>query len=160
MSAQPSDSAAPRAKDSAPGQASAGGAALIRPRGLPSRVGWLSRRSLVAGGSLLAITWLVLVFGGALGGVNAATRRAEQIRAENAALQQRQEQGRAEIALIQTDAFLRQQARAYGMGERGERAFALEAGTPLMAPIAPLGSSPEAGTARSTLEEWLQLLFD
>lgn len=129
------------------------------PRGGPSRTGRLSRRSLVLSGALLAVVWLVLVFGSALADVDAAHRRAEQTRADNAALQERLEQGRAEIELMQTDEFLRQQARAYGMGERGERAFALEAGTPLMEPIPPLGISLEPPAARSPLEEWFLLLF-
>ncbi len=129
------------------------------PRRGPSRAGRFSRRSLVLSGALLAVVWLVLVFGSALADVDAAHRRAEQTRADNAALQERVEQGRAEIELMQTDTFLRLQARAYGMGERGERAFALEAGTPLMGPIPPLGISLEPPADRSPLEEWFLLFF-
>lgn len=102
---------------------------------------------------------MVLIFGSALADVNAAHRRAEQTRADSAALQARLDQGRAEVGLIQTDAFLRLQARAYGMGERGERAFALEAGTPLIDPVLPLGTAPEPPAADSPLDDWLQLLF-
>jgi hypothetical protein len=101
----------------------------------------------------------VLVFGSALAEVNAANRRAEQARNENAALQAELEGGAAEIELLQTDTFLRLQARAYGMGERGERAFALKAVTPLLPAIVPLGTPSGPPPTRSPLDEWLQLLF-
>lgn len=134
-------------------------AQLVEPRGAPSRAGRLSRRSAAISGSIVAVAWLVLVFGSALADVNAAQSRAQQTRDDNAALQIRLDQGRAEIDLIQTDAFLRLQARAYGLGERGERAFALEAGTPLMEPIVPLGDALTPEPPRSPLDEWLRLLF-
>ena len=159
MVQQETDPVAPPGTSLALAPAGADRAQLMEPRGTPSRAGRLSRRSAAISGSLLATAWLVLVFGSALGDVNAAQRRAQQMRHDNAALQMRLDQGRAEIDLIQTDDFLRLQARAYGMGERGERAFALEAGTPLMEPIVPLGDALTPEPPRSPLDEWLRLLF-
>jgi len=100
-----------------------------------------------------------VVFGSALADVSAANERVQQVRADNAALEERVARGRAEIDLIRTDDFLRLQARAFGMGQPGERTFALEAGTPQMEAIVPLGSTPDLPAPRSPLDEWLQLLF-
>lgn len=135
------------------------GSPPVRPLGTPSRAGRISRRSAAIAACLLAAIWLVFVFGSALADVSAANHRVEQVRADNAALVQHVQEGRAEIDLIRTDAFLRLQARAFGMGLPGERAFALAAGTPQVAAIVPLGSTPELPASRSPLDEWLQLLF-
>lgn len=130
-----------------------------RPRETSSRSGRISRRSAAISAGLLAVVWLVVVFGSALADVSAANQRVQQVRADNAALEERVARGRAEIDLIRTDDFLRLQARAFGMGQPGERTFALEAGTPQMEAIVPLGSTPDLPAPRSPLDEWLQLLF-
>ncbi len=126
---------------------------------MPAGTSLLSRRSAALGAALVAGVWLVLVFGSALAEVNAANRRAQEARDENAALQAQLEAGAAEIVLLQTDSFLRLQARAYGMGAPGERAFALRADTPLLPAIVPLGTPPGPPPTRSPLDEWLQLFF-
>lgn len=122
-------------------------------------------RSLRAGRSYLLIAvvavlglWLVLVFGRALSELNAATERAAELRAESAALEARLEAGRRELELVRSDAFQRLQARAYGLGDEGERPFALEPDAPPPPTIVPLGadSSP---ARRTPLDAWLQLLF-
>lgn len=164
MPALPPEPAAPVPKRSphrTSRRAEGGQGSLLRggPRDGAIQAGRLSRRSLALSGAIVVVVWLALVFGSALADVDAADRLSEQTRADNVELQARLEQGRAEIELIQTDAFLRLQARAFGMGDRGERAFALEAGTPLIDPIVPLGASSEPPRARSPLEEWLQLFF-
>ncbi len=109
---------------------------------------------------LLLVAWLAVAFGGALARVNAIEEEVRAARAQNAALQDRLEAGREEIALIQTEAFLSTQARAYGMGEARERAFALEPGAGSPRPIVRLGSDPEPAAPATPLNEWLALLFD
>ena len=103
--------------------------------------------------------WLVLVFGRALADANAIDADAARAQAENAALRARVEAGRREIAFIQTDTFLSLEARAYGMGQPGERAFALEPGAASPEPIVPLGSEPSAAHPAAPLDDWLALLF-
>lgn len=111
-------------------------------------------------GAVLLLSWLAVVFGGALARVNAVQEEVRLARAQNAALQDRLQAGRDEIALIQTEAFLSTQARAYGMGEGRERAFALEPGAPSPRPIVPLGSDAQRAAPPAPLDEWLALLFD
>ena len=65
----------------------------------------------------------------------------------------------ARSTLIQTDAFMAREARAFGMGDAGERPFALEPDAPPPARIVPLGAEPTAVETRGPLEEWLDLLF-
>lgn len=102
--------------------------------------------------------WLVLVFGRALTELNEATERAAAVGAESAALQARLEAGQRELELVQTDAFQAHQARAYGLGREGERAFALETGAPPAPVVTPLGAEAPS-PARTPLQSWLVLLF-
>src|SRR5687767_15251324 len=74
------------------------------------------RAQLLAVAILIVAFWLVVTFGRALGQLNDATQRQQTAAAEAAALQLQLEAGRRELALVQTDAFQRLQARALGMG--------------------------------------------
>ncbi len=113
---------------------------------------------MVLGAILLVAVWLVLVFGRALTELNEATQRAAALTAESATLEAQLEAGWRELELVQTDAFQRLQARAYGMGGAGERAFSLAADAPSPAPIVPLGGESTT-VPRTPLESWLRLLF-
>ena len=127
-------------------------AALAAPRRVrPRRLS-----ALVVIGIVVAI-WIVLTFGRALTTLNEANDRAAMLRAENAALQMRLEQGQAEMELAQAPHFQRMLARALGMAPDGELAFALEPGAPAAPPVTPLGADPQA--ARAPLDAWLKLLF-
>lgn len=107
--------------------------------------------------------WLVFVFARALGDVDRATARQAQITSEASTLQARLDADRRELQLVQTDAFQRLQARAYGLGAAGEQAFALAPGAPSPAPITPLGGARPAGSldapVQTPLDAWLQILF-
>ena len=106
--------------------------------------------------------WLVFVFARALGDVNRATDKQQVIGAEAAILQQRLDADRAELFLVQTDAFQRLQARAYGMGGPGEVIFSLPQDAPLPQPIVPLGgvqSRSDEPAAVTPLDAWLKILF-
>lgn len=103
--------------------------------------------------------WLVLVFGRTLSQQNAANERQAAAHAEIAALQLRLEEGQRELELVQTDDFLRLQARGYGMGRADERVFSLLPGAPPPPAITPLGGVDPATIEQTPLESWLGLLF-
>jgi len=107
---------------------------------------------------LIVAFWLVLTFGRALGQLNDATQRQHTAAADAAALQSQLDAGRRELALVQTDAFQRLQARALGMGEMGELIFTLTSDAPPPA-IVPLGRSASAAVEKGPLDAWLELLF-
>ncbi len=110
----------------------------------------------------LVAVWLVFVFARAMGDVDRATARQNGVAAEAAALQARLDADHRELALVQTDAFQRLQARAYGMGAPGEVVFTLPQDAPAPAPITPLGggaSSATSATQASPLDAWLKLIF-
>jgi hypothetical protein len=109
--------------------------------------------------ALLVSIWLVLVFGRTLTDLNAATERAAAVGAESAALEARLEAGRREVELVRSDAFMAMQARTYGMGLPGERAFALAPGAPPAPSITPLGAATAPASPSTPLESWLGLLF-
>jgi hypothetical protein len=124
-----------------------------------------ARRSIVPGRHIallvlvIGAAWVILVFGRVLSEANAIGARAAEARAENAALRAQLEAGRAEVSVIQADEFLRVHARAYGLGEPGERVFALRPGAPDPIPIVPLGAAGDPAAPASPLDEWLDLLF-
>lgn len=117
-----------------------------------------SRAQLLAVVLLIVAFWLVITFGRALGQLNDATLRQQAAAAEAAALQGELDAGRRELALVETDAFQRLQARALGMGESGELVFTLSSDAAPPA-IVPLGQSGATAATRSPLEAWLELLF-
>ena len=121
------------------------------PSGSRRAAGWLFGL-FVAGG-------LLLVFAGTVTRSTDIEARAEQARAEVAALEARVAEGNAEIAFFESDAFVRQEARALGLGEEGETRFALPADAPSPGPIVPLGSSRAEGPAQAPFEAWMDLLF-
>ena len=116
------------------------------------------RAQLLAVAILIVAFWLIVTFGRALGQLNDATQRQQTAAAEAAALQLQLEAGRRELALVQTDAFQRLQARALGMGEMGELVFTLTSDAPPPA-IVPLGKRDTTAATQGPLEAWLELLF-
>ena len=118
----------------------------------------LDRRHLGLAIGLLVAAWLVLVFSRAVAEAADVNEDAAAVRAEIADLRTRLEEARREVALIQSDPFLRHRARAYGMGETGERLFSLEPGAPPPRAVIPLGAAPEKPPS-TPLEDWLELLF-
>jgi hypothetical protein len=109
-------------------------------------------------GVVLAV-WLVVVFGRALTELNEASDRAAMVQAETALLQERLQAARGEASIVQGDAFMAMQARQYGMGRPGERAFALAEGAPPAPPVVPLGGDAGRAGGASPLESWLRLLL-
>ena len=109
----------------------------------------------------IVAVWLVFVFAKALSDVDHATAIHQSIATETEALQQRLDADHREQEIVQTDAFQRMQARAYGMGATGEIVFTLPLDAPSPPPITPLGAAAakSASETVSPLDAWLQILF-
>ena len=116
------------------------------------------RHAAFAAGALLS-AWIAIVIGRAVADSAAVNDRAAQLRVENAQLERRLEASRREVALVQSPAYVRLEARAFGVGRNGERAFSLDPGAPTPPRIRPLGTDPREEVARPPLEDWVELLF-
>jgi len=126
-------------------------------------VAGLTRRRIGFLLAALVMAWVVVLFARQVSEASAASARAEEMRQSNVELAQDVAALERELELIQRQAYIVQQARAYRLGGGREIAFTLEAGAPPLAPDAPgmasvkLGATLEAG--RSPLDSWLDLLF-
>ncbi|MEA2621776.1 MAG: hypothetical protein QOH61_686 [Chloroflexota bacterium] len=119
----------------------------------------LERRTVAVILGLLVTVWLVAVFGRALADANALSVSQARETAVNEALRAQVAAGRSEIAFIQTDAFLKFESRAFGMGLPREHAFALAPGAPQPPKITPLGTQDEAPPGTNPIDDWLKMLF-
>jgi len=122
----------------------------------------LSRRRLATLAGVVAAVWLVLAFGRQVGEASAASNRADALRATNAQLRDSVDSLQADVTRVQDERFVRLQARAFGLGGRGEIPFTLEAGAPTLAPDAAGSASVRLGASRdrhSSLDAWLTILF-
>ena len=122
----------------------------------------LSRRRVGWAALALATVWIVISFAGQASEAARAAERAVQEQATNEVLVAHVAALRDELSLVQTQRWILQQARAYELGSKAERPFAIAADAPSLAPDAPgspsrrLGSVPER---RSPLDSWLDVLF-
>ena len=69
---------------------------------------------------------------------------------------------RDELSLVQTQRWILQQARAYGLGSKSERPFEIAADAPPISPDAPGSPARRLGSVaerRSPLDGWLDALF-
>jgi hypothetical protein len=107
----------------------------------------------------LVAFYVVVAFSRTMAQLNEATQRAAAVRADNADLTSRLAEAQTESALLQSDAYLRFEARGFGMGRPGERSFGLVPGAPAPKPMVPLGGSAAVPTQPSPLDNWLNLLF-
>jgi hypothetical protein len=118
------------------------------------------RVGFVASGLLAA--WILVLFARQVGDATAASNRAEQLAADNAALA-------AEVQALQdeADAIVRPEvvgleARGYQMGDPREVPFTLDPSVPAPVDGAPGSASVRLGAATdrpSPLDSWLSLLF-
>ncbi|HXG25724.1 MAG TPA: hypothetical protein VNL94_02585 [Candidatus Binatia bacterium] len=122
----------------------------------------LSRRRVVTAAGVLASALLALSFARQVGEATAATSRAEELRANNAALREEVERLEQDLGRVQDQRFVKLQARAYGLGGPREIPFALAAGAPSLPPDAPGSAAVRLGAEVDTttpLEAWLEVLF-
>jgi cell division protein FtsB len=106
--------------------------------------------------------WIVVVFARQVGDAGAATGRADRLRAENAVLVSQVDALSKELDVVQRQAFIEQQARAYGLGGARERPFTLGPGASPLPADAPGSASVRLGAQTasiSPLDAWLDLLF-
>lgn len=112
-------------------------------------------------GALLA-AWIIIVFTRQVGEASAATARADDIAAGNAARQAQVAAFERELDLIARQRYVEQQARGYGLGTSREIPFSLAANAPTLPPDAPGSSSVRLGAdtdRASPMERWLTVLF-
>jgi len=122
----------------------------------------LSRRRLATVAGIVVVAWVVLAFGRQVGEASAASGRADELRAGNAALRQDVATLQQDLARVQDGSFIGQQGRQFGLGGRGEVPFTLAADAPPLAADAPGSAAVRLGAIhdrRSTFEVWLATLF-
>jgi cell division protein FtsB len=106
--------------------------------------------------------WIVAVFARQVGDAGAAVDRADRLRLENAGLASQVEDLQQELDLVQRQEFVEQQARANGLGGKGEHPFVLGPDAPPLdvdaagSAAVRLGATPVRG---APLDAWLDLLF-
>ncbi len=151
----------PEAAESAAAPApSWGGAASVSLADLPV-AGLTRRRVALLLGSLIA-AWVILLFAHQVGQASEASARADAMRTSNASLQADVAGLQTELALIQRQAYVEQQARAYRLGTPREIPFALADNAPALPPDAPGSANVRLGAVAeqpSPLEQWIRLLF-
>lgn len=122
----------------------------------------LSRRRVVTLAGILAAALMTLGFVRQVGEASAATDRADQLRAANAALRDEVAGLQGDLDRVQDPRFVKLAGRAFGLGGPGEIPFALAAGAPELPPDAPGSASVRLGAEpphTSPLDAWLEVLF-
>jgi hypothetical protein len=122
----------------------------------------LSRRRVVTAAGVLVASLLVLSFVRQVGEAAAASDRAAELRAANAAMRDEVERLERDLDRVQDLRFIRQEGRSYGLGGKGEVPFTLAAGAPVLADDAPGSASVRLGVEprpRTPLDAWLEVLF-
>jgi hypothetical protein len=122
----------------------------------------LSRRRVGIAATALVTIWIVISFAGQASEAARAAQRAVQEQATNEALVAHVAALRDELSLVQTQRWILQQARAYGLGSKFERPFVLAPGTSPLPADAPGSAVRRLGTSmqgQTPLESWLVVLF-
>ncbi len=122
----------------------------------------ISRRRVARVGLVVLASWIVVAFAGQAAEASRATARVTDERARNAVVAAQTEALRRELDLVGQERWVLQQARAYRVGSRTERPFALVPDAPALADDAPGSPARRLGadtTPPSPLEGWLEVLF-
>jgi cell division protein FtsB len=122
----------------------------------------IAPRRLVTIALAVVLVWMVASFGRQVAEASAASSRADELRAANAALAVEVAALEQELQTIQDQRFIGQAARAFRLGTEREVPFALAADAPALGPDAPGSASVRLGaeaTATSPLDTWLEVLF-
>jgi hypothetical protein len=122
----------------------------------------ITRRHLAGLIGVLVAVWVVVVFARQVGEAQAAASRAEDLANDNATRTVVVEGLARELAQIQRQPYVVQQARGYRLGGEKEIPFTLADDAPPLPDDAPGSASVRLGADRSRvtpLERWLTLLF-
>ncbi len=122
----------------------------------------LSRRRVITVAGVLLAAWLSLTFVRQVGEATDATTRADNLRVDNTALRAEVEGLQSDLGHVQDLRFIRQEARGFGLGGKGEIPFALAAEAPALQVDAPGSASVRLGAdprPASPLDAWLEVLF-
>ena len=125
-------------------------------------VAGLTRRRIALVLGALVAAWVLLLFAQQVGQATGAAAKADSMRASNGALTANVTALKSELDLIQRQAFVEQQARAYRLGTPREIPFTLADNAPPLPPDAPGSAGVRLGAAAeqpSPLEQWMRLLF-
>lgn len=163
-SASPADPPEPEATLEAPeviGASSApAGTAVASLSDLP--VAGLTRRRIAILIAALVAAWVIVLFARQVSEASEATARADAMRASNVVETAEVTALKQELALIQRQAYIEQQARSYRLGPDREIPFVLADDAPPLAQDAPGMPAVKLGAQtvqRSPLGAWLDLLF-
>ena len=143
----------------APAEKASGGPALD-PASLPMPS--LSRRRVITVAGVLLAGLLTLSFARQVGEATAASNRAAELRAANAALRDDVARLERDLGHVQDLRFIRLEGRSFGLGGPREVPFALAGGAPPLTADAPGSASVRLGAVprpASPLDAWLEALF-
>jgi cell division protein FtsB len=159
----PAESKASPTPDDAPAMSVAEvGGAVPAPSLAGLGVAGISRRRIAWVGIVALAAWIVVAFAGQAAAASQATADVAADRARNAAAAAETEALRRELELVTQERWVLQQARAYQLGSRKERPFALAPDAPSLQPEAPGSPARRVGAAEAgptPLEAWLEVLF-
>ncbi|MGZ8501541.1 MAG: hypothetical protein ACXWW6_01680 [Candidatus Limnocylindrales bacterium] len=122
----------------------------------------IAPRRLILAGAAILLAWTVVSFGRQVAEASAASARAEELRAANAALTDEVAAMEEELQVIQDQRYISQAARAFRLGNPDEIPFALEAKAPPLPADAPGSAAARLGADEAPggpLERWLDVLF-
>jgi hypothetical protein len=106
--------------------------------------------------------WILFVFARQVADTAAKAAEADRARVSNVHVAQNVADLQRELALIQEQAFITQQAHGLGLGTAKDHAFALAADAPALADDAPGSAAVRLGgqaERQTPLESWLSILF-
>jgi hypothetical protein len=119
-----------------------------------TRLAWVALTAVAA--------WVVLGLGSQAAEASRAAALLAEADAANARASAETEALRRELGLVSEERWILQQARAYQLGARNERPFALAPGIPELPADAPGSAAVRLGVVEATrtpLEAWLEILF-
>jgi cell division protein FtsB len=125
-------------------------------------VAGLTRRRMALLLAALVAAWVIVLFARQVSEASEASTRADEMRVHNEALAADVIALEDELALIQRQAYIEQQAREYRLGAPRERPFILADDAPPLASDAPGTAATRLGANlddETPLESWLDLLF-